>query len=378
MKLMHLSDLHLGKRFNAYSMLEEQREILTQILHLADVQRPDGVLLAGDLYDKAVPPAEAVELLDDFLVALANRSIPVFLISGNHDSAERLAFGGRLMEHSGIYLSPVYDGTLRRIVLADKFGPIEIVLLPFLRPAQVRRYFPQAEIETYTDAVRTALEVLPEKTGRRVLVTHQFVTGAVRAESEEVSVGGSDNVDAAIFDGFDYVALGHLHNPQSVTRPGIRYCGTPLAYSFSEAAIPRSVSLVTLAEPGNVAVETLPLVPQHAMRALRGTYAELTARSFYEATTYREDYLHITLTDETDIPDAIGKLRSIYHRILKLDYDNLRTRTGQQIVRDEEAEKKSPQALFESFYTLQNNQAMCIEQREFVQTLMEQIWEEKS
>ena len=310
MKLIHLSDLHLGKRVNEFSMLEDQRYILSEILDIIDREAPDGILIAGDIYDKSVPSAEAVALLDDFLVRLSARNLQVFLISGNHDSAERMAFGGRLMAGSGIHMAPVYNGTTAPLTLTDIHGPVDLYLLPFLKPAHVRRCFPDQEITSYTDAVKAAIDAMPLDTTRRnVLVTHQFVTGAARCDSEDLSVGGSDNVDAAVFAPFDYVALGHIHGPQQVGRETIRYCGTPLKYSFSEARHKKSLTVVELEEKGHVTVRTVPFHPLRDLVELRGTYEELTLRDFYESAGYRQDYVHITLTDEDDIPDAVGKLR---------------------------------------------------------------------
>ena len=377
MKLIHLSDLHLGKRVNEFSMLEDQRYILGEILKIIDREQPQGVLIAGDVYDKSVPPTEAVALLDDFLAALAGRAVPVFLISGNHDSPERIAFGGRLMARSGVHLAPVYHGTVTPITLTDAHGPVNLYLLPFLKPTHVRRFFPEREISTYTDALATAIEAMGvDPTARNVLVTHQFVTGATRCDSEEISVGGSDNVDVSVFDPFDYVALGHIHGPQQVGREGVRYCGTPLKYSFSEAGHKKSVTVVELEEKGNLTVRTVPLVPQRDLVELRGTYEELTFRGFYQGTGYPEDYVHITLTDEEDIPDAVRKLRVIYPYLMKLDYDNRRTRTEMSLEGAQDVQQKSPLELLEEFYQQQNGQPMGQEQQAFARGLMEQIWEE--
>lgn len=376
MKLFHLSDLHLGKRVNEFSMLEDQQYILAQILRLLDAEHPDGVLIAGDVYDKSVPSAEAVTLLDDFLVQLSRRGVPVFLIAGNHDSPERLAFGGRLMAHSGIHLAPVYDGSVAPFTLEDGHGPVDIYLLPFLKPSQVRRFFPEQEISGYTAALAAAIGAMhPDPARRSVLVTHQFVTGAARCDSEEVSVGGADNVDAAVFDPFDYVALGHLHGPQQAGRETVRYCGTPLKYSFSEAGQQKSVTVVELAEKGRVTLRTLPLKPLRDMAELRGRYEELTFRGFYEGTPYRDSYLHITLTDEEDVPDAVSRLRVIYPYLMKLDYDNTRTRAGAAVQEGGDARQRSPLELLEEFYSLQNGQPMSADQQDFARSLIETIWE---
>ena len=375
MKLIHLSDLHLGKRVNEFSMLEDQRHILSQITAMVEAERPDAVLIAGDVFDKPTPSAEAVTLLDSFLVDLSSLACPVFLISGNHDSPERLAFGGRLMAGSGIHLAPVYDGQVRPFLLQDSHGTVALYLLPFLKPAQLRRVFPDAELDSYTDALRTAIAAMDlDPQARNVLVTHQFVTGATRSESEEISVGGTDNVDASVFDPFDYVALGHLHSPQTVGRETLRYCGTPLKYAFSETK-EKSVTVVELGEKGDTKVRTLPLTPLRAMVELRGCYEELTRRSFYEHTNYQEDYVHITLTDEMDIPEAMGKLRTIYHKLMKLSYDNGRTRAAASTQTGEREPPASPLALLEEFYQAQNGASLSPEQRRFAQSLMEEIWE---
>lgn len=376
MKLIHLSDLHLGKRVNEFSMLEDQQYILTEILQIIDREKPDGVMIAGDVYDKSVPSAEAVALLDDFLVRLAKRDLQVFLISGNHDSPERMAFGGRLMAQSGVHLAPVYDGKVSPITLTDEYGPVNLYLLPFLKPAHVRRCFPEREILTYTDALAAAIEAMGVDTAQRnVLVTHQFVTGAARCDSEEISVGGTDNVDVSVFEPFDYVALGHIHGPQQVGRETVRYCGTPLKYSFSEAKHQKSVTVVELGEKGAVSVRTVPLTPMRDLAELRGTYEELTFRGFYQGTSYPRDYVHITLTDEEDIPDAVSKLRIIYPNLMKLDYDNKRTRAG-IVLEGAEDQQRSPLELLEEFYEKQNGQPMGEEQRAFAKSLMERIWEE--
>lgn len=378
MKFMHLSDLHLGKRVNGFSMIEDQQYILNQILDIASDEKPDGVLIAGDIYDKSVPPAEAVQLFDDFLVGLSKQGISVFMISGNHDSAERVAFGGRLMSGSGIYISPIYDGNVEPVTLEDEYGEVNVYMLPFLKPAHVRRIYPETEIDSYTDALQSVIEGLNlNEEQRNLLITHQFVTGAQRSESEEISVGGADNVDAAVFDRFDYVALGHIHRPQSVLRETIRYSGTPLKYSFSEAAHQKSVTVAELAAKGQIDLREIPLVPLREMYEIRGAYDEVTLKSFYEGRGYQDGYMHITLTDEEDIPDAMGKLRAIYHNLMKLDYDNVRTRSNTEIKGAEDVQQKPPVELFGELYEKQNNQPLNEVQREFLADLIKNIWEEK-
>lgn len=376
MKFLHLADLHLGKRVNGFSMLEDQAHILRQILAILDDEQPDGVLIAGDVYDKSVPSVEAVGLLDGFLTELRARGVPVLLISGNHDSPERLAFGGRVMDSCGIHISPVYDGALAPVTLQDAFGPVHVWLLPFVKPAHVRRWFPDADIESYTDAVAEAVAHMDIDTAaRNVLVTHQFVTGGARSGSEELSVGGTDNIDSGVFAPFDYVALGHLHGAQHIGRETIRYAGSPLKYSFSEARQHKSVTVVTLGEKGDVQVRTVALTPLRELREIRGSYDELTARSFYEHTTYRSDYLHLILTDEQDVFDAMSRLRTIYPYLMTLDYDNARTRAAGGMSVPAETERRTPLELFEALYQRQNHRPMSEVQRAYIAQLMEQIME---
>ncbi|MBE6773716.1 MAG: exonuclease SbcCD subunit D [Clostridia bacterium] len=377
MKFIHLSDLHIGKRVNEFSMLEDQKYILKVIFGIIDVEKPDGIIIAGDVYDKSVPSAEAVQLLDDFLCRIAERKIPAFIISGNHDSAERLSFGGRLMDISGIHLSPVYNGQVQPLTLEDSHGKINIYMLPFIKPVSVRRFFPDKDIQNYTDAVRAATESMEiDENERNIIVTHQFVTGASRSDSEDISVGGSDNVDVCVFDKFDYVALGHIHAPQKMTRETVRYCGTPLKYSFSEAGHRKSVTVVELEEKGSIRIRTVPLVAKRDMREIKGKYEEIVLRENY-ADTNTDDYIHITLTNEEEIPDALSRLRVIYPNIMKLDYDNRRTRISTFIGAAENVEKKSPLELFSEFYHKQNNQPMSDEQSAFISELIEKIWEEE-
>ena len=377
MRFLHLSDLHLGKRVNEFSMLEDQAYILKEILNIIDEQKVEAVLIAGDIYDKVIPSAEAVRLLDDFLTRIAARELPVFLISGNHDSAERIAFGSRLMSSRQIYLSPVFESDVEPVTISDRYGEINIYMLPFVKPSLVKRVYPEEEIITYQDAVNAAVQHMQIDTDKRnVLLAHQFVTGAARCDSEELSVGGLDDVDASIFDGFDYVALGHLHGPQKIGKETVRYSGTPLKYSFSEANQKKAAVIVDVEEKGKINIQQIPLVPKHDMREIRGTYMEVTALDFYKDMK-TDEYLHITLTDEEDIPDAIGKLRTIYPNIMKLSYDNLRTRAAVTVRGTAEVEEKSPMELLKEFYELQNNQPMTDEQEEIARGMMEEIWEDE-
>ena len=378
MKIIHLADLHIGKRVNEFSMIDDQKYILNQILEIIDKEKPDAVIIAGDVYDKQVPSIEAVELLDSFISDISKRKTTTFIISGNHDSAERLAFGSSLMAMGKIYISPVYNGKISKYTLKNDFGSANFYLLPFVKPNHVKRFFPDEKIESYTDAIRVVVDNLKLDTSEiNILIAHQFVTGASRTESEEISVGGLDNVDASVFEDFDYVALGHIHRPQKIGTERIRYCGTPLKYSFSEVNDTKSVSIIEINSKEDFNLRTIPLIPKRDMRKIRGTYEELITKTSYENTN-TDDYIHVTLTDEFNVVDAIQKLRVIYKNIMKLEYDNMRTRESRKINLDDMViENKNPLEIFSEFYKLQNNQEMDDEQKEIIKKIMEEVWEEK-
>lgn len=378
---MHLADLHLGKRVNGFSMMEDQEYILNRILEIMEEEQPDGLLIAGDVYDKTIPPAEAVRLMDDFLTAVAAKHVSVFLISGNHDSAERVAFGHQLMQGSGIWISPVYDGTIRHHTLEDRWGEVNIYLIPFLRPSVVRSFFPDVEIEDYTDALRTIIEDLQVDTSRRnVVLAHQFVTAAgalpETCDSEQLSVGGLDRVDGSVFSPFDYTALGHLHGPQRVGSETIRYAGSPLKYSFSELHQKKSVTVAELRAKGETEIRQIPLQPRREMTELRGTFEEILeeARKKGEPQT---DYYHMILTDETDVVDALSRLREYYPNIMLLDYDNRRTRSQKEVEQLDRVEERTPGELFAALYEQQNGQEMDSDRKEYLDGLIREIWEEQ-
>ena len=373
MKFIHLSDLHLGKRLHETSFIEDQQAILKQILEIIDQETPHGVLIAGDVYDKSVPSAEAVQLFDSFLAELAKRKLQVFVISGNHDSAERIAFGAKIMDGAGIHLSPVYNGEVLATSLTDDFGVLNVYMLPFVKPSHVRRFYETEKIESYTDAVKVAIDKMNvDNTKRNLLITHQFVTGARRSESEE-SVGGTDNVDATVFEKFDYVALGHLHGPQNCAGSRIRYSGTPLKYSFAETNDTKSVTVVTLNEKGaELEVRTVDLKPVRDMKKIRGKFEDLIC-----AENRTDDYVQITLTDEDDIANAMSRLQVVYKNALELRYDNARTRASATILGENAVEEKTAFELFAQFFAERNNAEMSEKQSGYVKTLIEKIEEEE-
>ena len=370
LKMLHISDLHLGKRLNGFSLIEDQRYILNEILGIVNKENPDCILIAGDIYDKSIPPSDAVSLFDEFLTGLSEKEKEVFIISGNHDSPERTAFGSKIMEKSGIHISPVYGGEINSVTFCDDYGELKIFMLPFIKPANARAVL-DINADSYTSAVFEAIKDIPLTSGRNVLITHQFVSGGQRSESEEISVGGTDNVNPEIFEKFDYVALGHLHRAQNIGK-NLRYSGAPLKYSFSEANDKKTVTYLELKEKGNLNIKEIPLKPLRDMREIKGKYEELTDKRFYEGTGV-EDYLRITLTDEDFIYEAMAKLRCIYPNLMRLDYDNKRTRANNfSYSALSERSGKSPTELFEELYEKQNNVPMNDEQRETVRMLIEE------
>ncbi|WP_019679243.1 exonuclease SbcCD subunit D [Ruminococcus flavefaciens] len=378
MKLIHLSDLHLGKRLSEFSLMEDQEFVLREIYSIISDEKPDIVIIAGDVYDKAVPSAEAVKMFDTFLTKISERTGHVFVISGNHDSAERIAFGSHIMEKSGIHMSPVYSGSIAPAVLNDEYGEFCVYMLPFVKPVTVRRFFPEAEINSYTDAVNTAVDAMnADFSKRNIIIAHQFVTGAVKSDSEEVSVGGLDNVDSFAFDGFDYVALGHIHIPQNVGSERIRYCGTPLKYSFSEASQEKSVTVAEIREKGSLSLRTVPLSPKRDMRVLRGSFDHVISKEV-SGQGSTDDYIHVILTDEEEIPEAMGRLRTVYPNVMSLEYDNRRTRSVHDSLETAEADSKQPLELFEEFYAAANSTEMSPQQHEYIRSLIEKIWEEEA
>lgn len=377
MKFIHMSDLHLGKHINQFSMLEDQKYIFNEIVEIIKKEKPNALLLSGDIYDKPIPPVEAVNLLDDFLSKIALEKIPVLIISGNHDSPDRLSFGSSLMKSSQIYISQVYDGNIQCVTLEDENGPVNFYLLPYIKPSTVRQVFPEEKINSFNDAVKLALSKLSlNKDERNVLLAHQFVTGAQTCESEELFVGGSENVDAFLFDDFDYVALGHIHGPQKVGRESIRYCGTPLKYSFSEVNHKKGLCLVELTKKGDINCALIPLKPLHEMRKLKGTFQEIMFGPESKASN-KDDYLHITLTDEMDVPEGYGRLSSVYKNLISMDYDNSRTRANQDMTLLDNIKTVKPLELFEEFFEKQNNKKMTEDQKNFMEKLIEEIWEAK-
>ncbi len=379
MKIFHLSDLHLGKRLHGVSLLEDQRDMLEKIVGHIRREKPDAVMIAGDVYDRSVPPEEAVALFDDFLYELSELKLSVMIVSGNHDSAERLAYGGRILNRSRIYISPElnkdnYDTILKPITLKDDHGEINFYLMPFVTPPAVRAARegrPEAEIAGYTDAVRTVIGEMGVDTAKRnVLIAHQFVTGAQTCDSETTSVGGLDNVDGSVFEPFDYTALGHLHGPQDLSGGRVRYCGTPLKYSFSEANHHKSVTVVEIGQKGTVGISTIPLDdPLHELREIKGEFDEVIKDG------KSDDYIRVILTDEDEGVDTMNKLREYFPNIMQLSFENSRTAVVNDVPEIENISKLSALELFSDFYKLRTGNELNERQTEIVRSVFEEIKE---
>ena len=376
MRFLHLADLHIGKRVNGFSMIEDQKFVFEQVYNVIENEKIDGIIMAGDIYDKPVPSAEAVKLFDEMLTRLVSINLPIFVISGNHDSAERIGFGSDILSAAKVYMSRVYNGNLQKIELEDDYGKINVYLLPFIKPATVKNIYKEAEIKDYDDALEYVLsQEKIDETKRNVIVSHQFVTGAMRSESEEVSVGGLDNVSVENYEAFDYVALGHIHRAQQMGRESARYAGTLLKYSFSEEKHNKSMTIVDLKEKGNIEIKEIPVKPLHDLKTIKGKFSKITSEEFYKELK-KEDYYRAVLTDEDDILNAIGKLKSIYPNLMSMEYDNTRTRSYSVVDNVETGEAKSPLDYFEEFFEKQNGRKMSEKQRDYLLGILGEAREE--
>ena len=373
MKLFHISDLHLGRRLNDYSLFEDQEHILREILNAADEERPDGVIIAGDIYDKAAPSEDAVRLFDDFLSGLAERGLKTFIISGNHDSAERVAFGGRIMDRAGIYISPAYDGELRYVELEEN---IRVYLMPFIREIYVQSVFPDEEINSVTDAARVVLKHT-ELDGSKIniLAAHQFVTGKAdgsdveRGEKQARAVGGVDNINVNVFREFDYVALGHIHKPQKVGRETVRYCGSPLKYSFDETKQRKEITVVEIRGKDDIKTRGIPLVPLRELRVIKGSFSELMSMDECG------DYVKIILT-EAGIPDARLKLSKRFEKLADLEFSLFETSSLSSAKGMKELGEKKPLDIIKEFFAVQNGGEMSEEQSEICAAILNDIEKE--
>ena len=391
MKFAHLSDLHLGKRLHQFSLMEDQRYILQQALTVFEREKVESVLIAGDVFDKVHASGEAIALFDWFLEELVKRRLTVFIISGNHDSPERIAFGKALLALGKVYVSPVFRGDVVSVTLSDAYGEIDVYLLPFLKPVHARYYYPEARIENYTEALALVLKDYPlHRERRNILVAHQFVAGAQRSDSEEIAIGGLEQVDSRVFEAFDYVALGHLHRPQRAGDARFRYCGSPLAYSFSEApcveqegergetsgsptGVEKSVTILDMREKGDLRISTVPLKPLHDMAVLRGSFVWMTQEASLTG-RYKDSYVKAVLLEEEDIPHGFARLADKYPGLMQMEYDNARTGKRRELTHVRPGERLLPEDLFERFYREMNHRPMDERQHRYLREKIEHIW----
>lgn len=389
MKLFHLADLHIGKQVHNVSLLPDQRYILERVLEAVERERPDAVLLCGDIYDKPQIAREAEKLYDWFLTELTACGQPVFIISGNHDSAAHVGYFSDLLKKNQLYTTaPEFTGVREPVTLEDEHGPVHFWLMPFLKPVDVRAAYPEEEYpdvktDSYHNAIGSVVAQMDvDPSARNVLLAHQFVvksvgagedTGVEKSDSEVLSIGGLDCVGADLFDVFDYVALGHLHRPQKAGRETVRYSGTPLKYSFSEANDTKSITMVELGPKGDVQIKTIPLTPMRDMRRISGSFAEVTAPAFYEEQE-RDDYLEITLTDDSDVPGAFSQLRTIYPNLLSLRYAGTDRTFETSNLTVKELEEADPFDLVSGFFREQTGKELRPEQEGLLKDLMVELW----
>lgn len=370
MKLFHISDLHIGKILHEVNLLEEQKFVLEQVLALVDLHMPDGILIAGDIYDKAVPSAEAVKVFDAFLSELAVRGLSIFLISGNHDSSERIHFASQILQKQNVFVKGVFDGKLEAVKVKDQEQTVSVYLLPYIRPFDVRPYYPEEEITSYDQAVRTVLAHTDiDEAEVNILVAHQFITGAVSSESETVMVGGIDNISADAFSMFDYVALGHLHRAQKVKRETVRYCGTLFPYSFDPNEGEKSVTMITIGQEKAISIDTLAIHPRHALRTICGSLQEVLSGEV------SEDYVKAVLTDGEDQVDVVPKLRDRYPNLLTVEFEGRKRTALAGLANAEQIAKRSPLELFAEFFQERSGQELDEEDRLLVEQMMRELSE---
>ena len=381
MRLMHLSDLHLGKSIMEESLIENQRYILNEIIEIVNNKKVDVVLIAGDVYDKAIPSVEAVRLFSEFLSRLYKMNIKVFVIAGNHDSKDRLSFGNELFVDNGIYIEGVFNGSLRSVELEDDNGKILIYMLPFIKPYDVKGFYSGVEINSYNDAVKVIIDNTKiDKSVRNVIMVHQFVTAnGVEFDDSEVealSLGGIDNVDVSLFDDFDYVAMGHIHRGQRLLKDNVRYAGSPLKYSFSEVNHKKSVPIIDIGKKGDIDIEYVDLVPFRDMRVIKGKLDNLLCDDVVRLGNV-DDYICAIITDDDYVMDVIGKLRSVYKNVLKVEYQNKRSLSNNNVMNVIDVDKKSEIELFNEFYLKQNNIEMDEERLDIVNNVIRECLEKE-
>ncbi len=386
MKILHLADLHIGKIVQEQSLLEDQIYMLEQIVKKIEEEKIELVLISGDIYDRSVPPADSVIVLNNFLkVLVKDLKVKVCMIAGNHDSKERLNFGKEIFADDGLHICAIYDGKLEKKEFEDEYGKLNIYMLPYIKPVEIKQYFDEDEkIASYHDAVKKVLEKENiNKDERNIILSHQFVTAGnvepERSESETLILGGTENVDVSVYDQFDYVALGHIHGPQRIGRDTARYSGTMLKYSFSEVNQNKCLTILDFKEKGNLKIDTsITIKPLRDMRVIKGPIEELTSEDVYSKTN-REDYIRAIITNEEQVYDAIGQIKKIYPNTLRLDIKNSKSEIQQtlQISDLDDIKKKDEVELFNEFYQYQNNQELNESQLDIMKQVVKEVKKEE-
>ncbi|MGN0740529.1 MAG: exonuclease SbcCD subunit D [Treponema sp.] len=374
MRIAHISDLHLGKTLHGFSLTDDQSFILQQIVKILIENKIEVLLVAGDVFDKNVASIEALRLMRKFLNELVSAKIKVLVISGNHDSPERLTFGAEFMSDKGLYFSKDYDGKIEPLVFTDEFGPVNFYLLPFIKPSSVKQFFPEEQIENFDDALKVAVSNLKiNSSERNIIVAHQNIMNAEHCDSEESIIGGLDAVSADVFCEFDYAALGHIHKMQKV-KANVVYSGTPLKYSVSELTQDKVVPIIELNAKGKTVIDFVQLKPKRDIRQIRGTFDQIVKMSGGD-TNNSEDFIDIILTDKNEVIDALYNLRSIYPNILQINYDNSFTNNDSKIDDIKETKIDRPLEMFEEFYKTRSGSELDDAQKEYMSALVNSIWE---
>lgn len=376
MKLIHTADLHIGKMVNEFSMLKDQEYVLQQIVAVVKEENADGLIIAGDVYDRAIPPAEAVALFDHFINELFERKVPILLISGNHDSPERLSFASNILDKKGFHIAGVFDGIVKNVSFTDEYGKVNIYLLPYIKPQIVKHILGKEEVLTYEDSVKTVLDIIPiVEEERNILVTHHFVTNLgtepEQSDSEtRISIGGADNVDVSVFKDFDYVALGHIHGPQRIGRDTVRYAGSPLKYSFSEVFHKKSITIIDLKEKGNINISTKELKPFHDLRKVKGRLEDLMSEEIYSLAD-TTDYLQVTLTNQEELIDPMGTLRSVYPNVMQLILEKNIRKQELTSTKVNDLKSKSTLEIYKEFYEAVTDQVFDDKREKVMEKLIE-------
>lgn len=372
MRFMHLADLHLGKNVNGYSLIKDQEYALDQIIKLLKKEKIDTLLIAGDIYQSSVPSIEATKLFSKFLSQLKDLKMKVLIISGNHDSSDRLAYANSFLKDSEIYISDTYNGEIECVRLEDEYGTINFYLFPYLKPSDVRPYF-EEKISSYEEAIRAVIDSIEiNEEERNIILSHQFILNAELSDSEEIYAGLLEAVSEKLYDKFDYVALGHIHKKQNFLGGKARYPGALLKFSATEANYDKTITIVNLKEKNNLIVEEFKIDYMRDMRIIKGFYKDIIEASKNDKA--REDYIHIELLDEDEIYDGFNQLRNIYPNIMTYKYKDRQVNVEDLEDFAEKTDNKTPLDLFTEFYQTILGKNITDDKLEIIKSEIEDIW----